>query len=385
MGFFSEIIRDSRKPWRLATRRGAGLGIEGGESLFGSHVWGDSEFKTGRENDRSAVEASHMLQLPESVNPPYEETSQEYTTEGISYQVESTEIEPADSEGSVDAVISPEESEIEGHYDVHYDVQYDVPHDTFPVKTGKGSNAQIIENSESMVREEGGRSTAEASSTASSGESAARQVAVPSPSEYTRVMELPKAKDRFNTHPNPETRKLTGLISPHVVTAQAGTAREGVSHDVGSAEMEFVNSEDLCVMEPLSIRPEQSARGKSAETQGSRSAGVTTRAGTATPPYFLRTEGEDIETPRAEPHLPGQNRISWPLSYFSPRDQRRSLTEFPWKKDVQTASAEPRSPRVQIGVIEVIVNEPENTPRSRNRKGLKSSLNLASRYYLRNL
>ncbi len=253
-----------------------------------------------------------------------------------------------------------------------------VPPETGALEQVSG-NLRFSSNSEkqaeSTVREEGDRLAVKASAA----EPVTRQVAVPSPSEYTQRMELPEANDRDYLHPNPEQRELSGLTRRHVVTEPANTVRVNVSDELESTETEVRNSEDSFIRKPLSTRAEQSARGISAATQGSRSAGDLTRAGSATPPPFWGPSRETLEVAIVEAYHRGQNQISGPRSSIPGADQGQGRAE------VNLGRAAPPAPKVQIGLIEVFVMTPESAPAKTSRRGDQSPTTLASRHYLRNL
>lgn len=269
------------------------------------------------------------------------------------------------------------------------------------------------------------------------------QVVGLSPSEHIPAAGLPKATFEGLHLPNPVTHKQAGCESARTVTddfraEQTESFRDGDSNDAPAVS----GVEDgSSILESSPGYAAASRAGKvSAETQGRRQAGVTTRAGATTPPeQFALQEaaelpGEHAEEPASGPlpkaftepaplhrqgldFLPGAMRsendrpeIPQETGSFVEEARRPLLPENSTNRTVtvpagipvaevrigQAArqrsneeksapahSARTPEPRVRIGTIEVVVVSPA-TAETGSSRGERSRPDPASRNYLRN-
>jgi hypothetical protein len=289
--------------------------------------------------------------------------------------------------------------------------------------------------SKPQVREEGGGLGGDSIEFMLPEGPATRQVADPWLPGNTAMAELPAAIGLFSPLPNPGKQKQAGSESARTGTAREGTEQESASSDSVLTDVcSILAVGDSQVQEPLSVRPGQSTGNMSAETQGRRQAGHHTRAGSATPPDVslpLSTPGPVPEVDLSHEMLPGAtpslsrgihaeknrgkpkanpdpegSRVP-PSTEIEPRKktcnkgERLSPAEVflseapsPAQRGINCSFKAPQTssppangasePRVQIGLLEVVVVSPKQGAGAATSKGSTSS-SLASRLYLRNL
>jgi hypothetical protein len=272
------------------------------------------------------------------------------------------------------------------------------------------------DTAEIRFREEGGGQPLNAGlRTPQDGGAVTRRVVGLSPSEYTPGAGIPEVTMKGVSLPNPVARKQAGCESARTETDSFRVEQMKSFHDGDSIDAPLVpvDASDSFVRESSSGDAESRAGKVSVETQGRRQAGLN-RAGSTTSldqSTEIRTESNDGEQAAG---LPGKTFQSVGRALFadetrheplhgvkpatalsSPpasegaerfhRATRRPLPAIPKENDKQGSgrSLPPPEPQVRIGTIEVVVVAPEPADRS-HRSEERSRPDLASRHYLRN-
>lgn len=281
-----------------------------------------------------------------------------------------------------------------------------------------GLPAVSMENDivEIRLREEGGGPPVNAGSgTLQDGGAVTRRVVGPSPPEYTPGAGIPEVTMKGVSLPNPAARKQAGRESARTESDRFRVESMKSFHDGDSidAPLVSVDARDSSVRESSSGDAVSRTGKVSAETQGRRQAGLNRAGSTAPPDQFteITTENNAMEqaarlqgktspsavgqvpagTARQEPHhggMPAAVRSSPPASEGAERFHRpsgRPLPPIPKDNEEKGSgrSLPPSEPQVRIGVIEVVVVVPAPADRS-PRSGERSRPDLASRHYLRN-
>ncbi|SEM05770.1 hypothetical protein SAMN04489760_103109 [Syntrophus gentianae] len=268
----------------------------------------------------------------------------------------------------------------------HREAQTAVPAEADEEASGSPAVSMESDTAEIRLREEGGGQPLNAGpKTLQDGGAVTRRVVGPSPSEYTPGAGIPEVTIKGVSLPNPVARKQAGCESARTETDSFRVESMKSFHDGDSIDAPLipVDARDSFVRESSSGDAESRAGKVSVETQGRRQAGMT-RAGSTTPldqSTEIKTENNDREQAAAlclPPASEGAERFH--------RATGRPLPPIP-KGNEETGSGRslpPPEPKVRIGTIEVVVVVPapaDRSPRSEER----SRPDLASRHYLRNI
>jgi len=272
------------------------------------------------------------------------------------------------------------------------------------------------DTTEIRLREEGGGQPVNAGQRPlQDGGAVTRQVVGPSPSEYAPGAGIPEVTMKGVSLPIPVARKQAGCESARTETDRFRVEPMKSFHDGDSIDAPLVpvDASDSFVRESSSGDAASRAGKVSVETQGRRQAGLNRAGSTTTLDQSTekRTGNTDMAkaaglperaSPSVEGELSADEVRREPLHGVMPatalsapqasggaerfhRAAGRPLPTLPKGKEEKGSgrSLPPTEPQVRIGVIEVVVVVPAPADRS-PRSGERSRPDLASRHYLRN-
>mgnify|MGYP000844243756 CR=1 FL=1 len=431
MGFFADILRDSRRGGTAARVSAAAPAAGSGSGTTGVRLREESGGQPMYAGQTPVQDGSSARRVLDPV--PTEQTliagRHGMTTEGADLHDPGTG-EQGDC-GSARAVISDsfmgesspgealsrigerfEEPRVEGHTAE----QTGGPAEEDEEASGLPAVSMESDTAEIRLREEGGGPPVNAGSgTLQDGGAVTRRVVGPSLSEYTPGSGIPEVTMKGVSLPNPAARKQAGRESARTESDRFRVESMKSFHDGDSIDAPLVpvDARDSSVRESSSGDAASRTGKVSAETQGRRQAGLN-RAGTITPSdqsaetmkenhgmeqaaglqgkTFPSAAGEvPADTVQEELHhggMPAAAPSSTPDSKSVERFQRPSVRPLPpIPKDSEEKgsgrSLPPPEPQVRIGAIEVVVVVPAPADRL-PRSGERSRPDLASRHYLRN-